>query len=80
MAMPGALVTSPMFGVDAMDYPTTRRAQASRTTAQYTFAFAGRVLSDVGDPQLVPVIALKLAVDAVSRSDNTRDAPIRWPS
>jgi hypothetical protein len=36
MAMPSALVTSPVFGVDAIDHPTTRRDQASRTTAQYT--------------------------------------------
>jgi hypothetical protein len=36
IAIPRALVTSAAVGVVSIDQPTTRREQASRTTAQYS--------------------------------------------
>ena len=36
MAMPSALVANAAEGVESIDQPTTRRDQASSTTAQYT--------------------------------------------
>jgi hypothetical protein len=65
MAMPSALVTSAAVGVVSMDQPTTRREQASRTTAQYSLPSRG-VLGDVGDPQLIGAGASELAVDQVA--------------
>ena len=36
MAIPSALVTSAVLGLESIDQPTTLRDKASRTTAQYT--------------------------------------------
>jgi hypothetical protein len=36
MAMPNALVANAAEGAESIDQPTTRRDQASSTTAQYT--------------------------------------------
>ena len=44
MAMPSALVSSAVLGLESIDQPTTRRDHASSTTAQYTLLLC-RVLS-----------------------------------
>ena len=51
--MPRALVTSAAVGQASIDQPTTRRGVGIEHDAAVDLAFAGGVLGDVGDPQLV---------------------------
>ncbi|HVS05823.1 MAG TPA: hypothetical protein VHK65_06610 [Candidatus Dormibacteraeota bacterium] len=78
IAMPSALVTSAVLGVESIDHPITRRDQASRTTAQYTLpSLVGCSVMSV--PKLVGMVAMKLPLDAIAGGGHPGNPPEARP-
>ena len=66
MAMPSAFVTSAVLGLESIDQPTTLRNPGIEDGGAVHLALSRRMLGDVGDPQLIGLVAMKLPVDTVA--------------
>jgi hypothetical protein len=78
--MPRAFVVSAAVGDASIDHPTTRLENTPEYYGAGELALAGGVLGDIGDPELVGIMARKLTLHQVMCRRDVGDSPESRPS